>query len=155
MAITIDQKHFDLIKAYAVAAYPNECCGFLLGRQQNGNKEVVRTLPADNDREESEQYHRFLITPELFLQCEKFAKERNMDIVGFYHSHPNAEAKPSDYDVEHGWPWYSYVIVSVKKGKAEGVTAWVLEDDRSKFRQEKIDIKSTKEREITDAKVAE
>lgn len=151
MAIKIDRKHFELIKAYAVAAYPNECCGFLLGRPQNGNKEVLRTFPAANAREGSEQYHRFLITPELFLQCEKFARERNLDIVGFYHSHPNAEARPSEYDIEHGWPWYSYVIVSVKDGKAKDVTSWILEEDRSGFRQEKIDIKATKEPETNNA----
>lgn len=138
MALKIDKSHLELIKAYGVESYPNECCGFLLGRQVDGDKEVLLTLPAANTREESEKYHRFLITPEQFLQGEKFAKERRLDIIGFYHSHPNAEAKPSAYDLEHGWPWYSYVIVSVINNEAKVVTSWVLEDDRKKFKEEVI-----------------
>ena len=138
MVLKIDNTHFELIKAYGVESYPNECCGFLLGKQTDGHKEVLTTLPAANTREESEQYHRFLITAEQFLQSEKFAKEHNMDIIGFYHSHPNAEARPSAYDLEHSWPWYSYVIVSLKQNVVQKVTSWVLKDDRAKFDEEEI-----------------
>jgi proteasome lid subunit RPN8/RPN11 len=138
MTLKIDRTHLELIKAYAVESYPNECCGFLLGRHLGGDKEVLSTLPASNSREDREKYHRFLITPEQFLQGEKFAKERNMEVIGFYHSHPEAEARPSAYDLEHGWPWYSYVIVSVRKNMAEEVTSWVMEDDRTKFKDEEI-----------------
>ncbi len=138
MALKIAQKHFDLIKAYGEESYPDECCGFLLGKQKNGEKDVLSTLPSINAREESEQYHRFLITPETYLQVAKHAREREMDIIGFYHSHPNAEAKPSAYDVEHSWPWYSYVIVSVKNNRAQDITSWILEDERINFKQEKL-----------------
>jgi proteasome lid subunit RPN8/RPN11 len=138
MIIKIDKSHLELIKAYGIESYPNECCGFLLGRHAHDEKEVFSTLPAANSHEEGEKYHRFLITPEQFLQGEKYARERNMDIVGFYHSHPDAEAKPSTYDLEHGWPWYSYVIVSVTNEGVKELTSWVLEDDRSKFVQEEV-----------------
>jgi len=138
MALKIDRHHFELIKAYGEESYPNECCGFLLGKQTNGEKEVTATFPAFNSREDSEKYHRFLITPQAYLECEKFARSKNLDIIGFYHSHPNAEAQPSSYDVEHGWPWYSYIIVSVKENRTVDVTSWTLKDDRSKFNPEKI-----------------
>ena len=138
MALKIQKKHLELIKAYGVESYPNECCGFLLGKPNNGDKEVLSTFPSVNAREERERYHRFLITADAYLQCEKFAKVKNLDIIGFYHSHPNAETNPSAYDVEYGWPWYSYVIVSITNKKALEVTSWILQNDRSKFKQEKI-----------------
>ncbi len=138
MALKIDKKNFDLIKAYGEKSFPLECCGFLLGRQNGGTKEVVTPLPAYNARVGQVRHHRFLITPQTFLEGEKFAKERGLDVVGFYHSHPNAKAKPSTYDLEHSWPWYSYIIVSVKDQKAETMTSWVLQDDRVKFIKEEI-----------------
>ncbi|MFQ5708807.1 MAG: M67 family metallopeptidase [bacterium] len=145
MALKINLAKLELIKADGEEAYPSECCGFLLGRFDNNDKEVLLTLGAMNAREESEQYHRYLIDPQAFLQGEKFARERNMEIVGFYHSHPDAEARPSNYDLEHGWPRYSYVIVSVKNRRAQEVTSWLLQDDRSKFLQEEIVIESTQD----------
>ena len=76
--------------------------------------------------------------PEDFLEGEKLARQRKVEIIGFYHSHPNAEAKPSPYDLEHGWPWYSYVIVAIRNKKAKEVTSWVMEDQRKKFHEETI-----------------
>ena len=137
MILKIPQMRLDLIKKHGVEAYPNECCGFLLGRLDT-DKEVLMTLNSVNAREEEEKFHRFLITPENYIRCEKLARAENMDILGFYHSHPNAEARPSSYDLEHAWPWYSYVIVSVHDGTAKEVTSWVLRDDRSKFNPENI-----------------
>ncbi|RMF68188.1 MAG: M67 family peptidase [Calditrichaeota bacterium] len=138
MALQISRQHLELINAFAEEAYPFECCGFLLGKPENDSKTVLTTFPAFNAREESEKHHRFLITPEAFLQCEKFARERGLDIIGFYHSHPDAAARPSDYDVAHAWPWYAYLIVSVQNQKAVEVTSWVLRDDRSEFRPERL-----------------
>ena len=83
MALKIQKKHLELIKAYGVESYPNECCGFLLGKPNNGDKEVLSTFPSVNAREEREKYHRFLITADAYLQCEKFAKVKNLDIIGF------------------------------------------------------------------------
>ncbi|MFQ5603297.1 MAG: M67 family metallopeptidase [bacterium] len=138
MAIKIDQKYFDLLKAYGEETYPDECCGFLLGAHSNGVKVVQTTLPAFNAQQRTEKYHRYLITPETFLQGEKFAKEHGLDIVGFYHSHPNAAAKPSTFDLEHGWPWYSYVIVSVTENQAQEVASWVMDSNRVEFQEEPI-----------------
>lgn len=138
MAIKIDRNHFELIKAYGEESYPYECCGFLMGVYEGDIKQVLATFPVANAREESERHHRYLITPDDFLLGQKYARERNMEIIGFYHSHPDAEARPSRYDLEHGWPWYSYVIISVIDRQAREVTSWVLEDDRTKFTREEM-----------------
>jgi proteasome lid subunit RPN8/RPN11 len=121
------------------AAYPNECCGVLIGEVDNaGVKTVKRTLTIDNAREDGEQYHRFLITPEDMLRAEQTARAAKLEVIGFYHSHPDHPSSPSGYDKDHALPFYSYVIVSVDKGKARVLTSWELTDDRTDFVQEKI-----------------
>lgn len=139
MALKIDNDHLEMIKALGEESFPNECCGFLLGKvNQEGQKVIASTIPATNERESEEQYHRFLITPKAYLLAERYAREKKLEILGFFHSHPDAPAKPSEYDREHAWPWYSYIIVSVSGGKAEDVTSWIMNDDRSRFTEEKI-----------------
>ena len=121
------------------AAYPNECCGVLIGEVDSaGVKTVKRTLTIHNAREDGEQYHRFLITPEDMLRAEQSARAAKLDVIGFYHSHPDHPSAPSGYDKDHALPFYSYVIVSVDKGKAQVLTSWELTDDRIEFVQENI-----------------
>jgi proteasome lid subunit RPN8/RPN11 len=120
-------------------AYPNECCGVLIGEIDNdGIKTVKHTLTIDNAREDGEQYHRFLITPEDMMKAEQSARSMKLDVIGFYHSHPDHPSAPSGYDKDHALPFYSYVIVSVDKGKAQVLTSWELKDDRTDFVQEEI-----------------
>ena len=140
MVIEINDLDLTKIKQYGEVSYPNESCGLLIGKQQNGFKKIYSIFPAENAREEEKQYHRFLITPQTFLEAQKFAEKQNSEIIGFYHSHPDSEAEPSAYDKEHAWPWYSYMIVSVKKNSAERITSWILAEDRSKFDEEEIKI---------------
>jgi proteasome lid subunit RPN8/RPN11 len=121
------------------AAYPNECCGVLIGEVDNAGVKTARsTLTIDNAREDGEQYHRFLITPEDMMRAEQTARANKLDVIGFYHSHPDHPSAPSGYDKDHALPFYSYVIVSVDKGKAQVLTSWELTDNRSDFAQEKI-----------------
>ena len=120
-------------------AYPNECCGVLIGEiDDEGVKIVKTTLTINNAREDGEQYHRFLITPEDMLKAEQTARAAKLEVVGFYHSHPDHPSAPSGYDKDHALPFYSYVIVSVDKGKAQVLTSWELTDDRMDFIQEVI-----------------
>jgi proteasome lid subunit RPN8/RPN11 len=90
-----------------------------------------------NSREDSPE-RRYLIAPEDMLDAEKEARRLGIDIIGVYHSHPDHPARPSEFDREHAFPWYSYVIVSVQKGEPENLTAWVLKDDRSSFDHEDL-----------------
>jgi proteasome lid subunit RPN8/RPN11 len=123
-------------------AYPDECCGILFGLlDEAGDKTVTQILPIENEFSQGEQYHRFLITPENMLSAEKKARSLKMDVLGFYHSHPDHPAKPSDFDREHALPFYSYMITAVEKGEAKETTSWILEDDRSAFIAEYIIIR--------------
>jgi len=128
------------IRVDGETAYPNECCGVLIGEVDNaGIKTVKSTLTINNASENGEQYHRFLITPEDMMKAEQAARATKFDVIGFYHSHPDHPSAPSGYDKDHALPFYSYVIVSVDNGKAQVLTSWELADDRSDFTREKID----------------
>jgi len=105
----------------------------------NGAKAVVETLPFENAREEKDRHNRVLILPTDVLKAEHYARERNLDVIGYYHSHPEDRAVPSQYDLEHALPVWSYIITSVLKGKAVDVRSWEMEDDRSKFNEEEIE----------------
>ncbi len=138
MAIEISAADVKAIRSHGEETFPNECCGFMLGEANGDSRNVAELLRAENDREDEAQYNRFLITPEAFMRGEKAAREKGLDIIGFYHSHPDAPARPSQYDLDHAWPWYSYVIVSIKSGEADAMTSWVLKEDREAFGEEEI-----------------
>jgi len=138
MAIELTKSQHDAISRHGEETFPNECCGFMLGKLNGDDRGVVELMRAANDREDEAQYNRFLITPEAFMRGEKAARAKKLDIIGFYHSHPNAPARPSQYDLDHAWPVYSYVIVSIKDGAAADMTSWRLKEDRSAFDPEEI-----------------
>ncbi|MDR3310153.1 MAG: M67 family metallopeptidase [Oscillospiraceae bacterium] len=120
-------------------SYPDECCGAVFGTAtDDGAKSAVSILPVDNARDDGESYHRFVITAEDYLKAELEARSRRLDIIGFYHSHPDHPAEPSEYDKEHALPFYSYAIVSVNNGAAAELTSWELAPDRSVFYNEEI-----------------
>jgi proteasome lid subunit RPN8/RPN11 len=141
--IRLSREQLRTLHAHAEAAYPHECCGALLGRERDGDREVVALHAADNRREAEAAPRRFLISAEDYRAIEAAARARALDVLGFYHSHPDHPARPSDYDREHAFPWYSYVIVSVRDGRAAETTSWILDDDRAAFAPEPL---STEER---------
>jgi proteasome lid subunit RPN8/RPN11 len=132
-------KHLEQeIRDHGAKDYPHECCGAMLGTDGDGAGREVRALfPLINRRDDSPR-NRFSITPEDFRAAERAAAERGLDLLGWYHSHPDHPARPSEFDREHAWPWYSYVIVSVDGGVPKDLTSWLLEDDRSKFQLEEV-----------------
>ncbi len=138
MAIEISALDIEAIRSHGEETFPNECCGFMLGKANGDLRNVAELMRAENDREDEAKYNRFLITPDAFMRGEKAAREKGLDIIGFYHSHPDAPARPSKYDLDHAWPWYSYVIVSIKSGEADVMTSWVLREDRGAFGEEDI-----------------
>lgn len=101
---------------------------------------MLDTYAISNAREESAKRNRFLITPEELLAGERLARSRGLEVVGFYHSHPDSPAVPSQYDLEHAWPTYSYIIVSVNSEQATDLFSWEQEPDRSRFNEERIEV---------------
>jgi len=134
--ITLLDDHISAIENHGEHDYPHECCGLLLGTFFDGQKTVAEVYPISNAREEQAKRNRFLIRPEELLQGERYAEQRELEVVGFYHSHPDCEATPSGYDLEHAWPTYSYIIVSVREGVAVELRSWELKADRSQFMRE-------------------
>ncbi len=126
------------IEAHGEKTYPNECGGMLIGRFENGEKTVVELLPMENAAAESEQHNRVVITPKDVLKAERFARDKKLDVVGYYHSHPDHPAIPSQFDLDHALPVWTYIIVSVEKGTAVDLRSWQMENDRSKFNEEEF-----------------
>ena len=136
--IRISKEQLAEIREHCVRDYPYECCGLLLGRYRADEKVVSETYPISNAREESAKRNRFLIEPVELMRGERYAREHDLEVVGFYHSHPDSPAVPSKYDLEHAWPTYSYIIVSTSADKAGDLFSWEQEADRSKFNLEEL-----------------
>lgn len=126
------------IRAQGAESYPHECCGALLGTDGEKGREVLDVFPLVNRRDDSPR-NRFSISPEDFRAAEKAARERGLELIGWYHSHPDHPPLPSEYDREHAWPWYSYVIVSVVEREPKQMTCWRLADSRLRFEPEVIE----------------
>lgn len=137
--IRLKSADIEEIKQIAQKTYPHECCGVMVGSIENGVKTVTELIPAENQRTDSPA-NRYLITPDLLNELEKKLKGTDRAIVGFFHSHPDVPARPSTYDQDHAWPWYSYLIVSVNRGQAGEIHNWKLRDDRSAFDAEKMEL---------------
>lgn len=154
MALNLTQAHLESIRQHGAREYPSECCGVLLGKVEGTAKQVTEVVPLKNLRHDparaqellplddlgrETERNRFLIDPLDQLRVEKDARARGLDVVGYYHSHPDHPARPSVYDREHAWPWYSYVILSVEQGSPQDLTSWVLGEDRSSFSAEEVE----------------
>ena len=141
----------EVIRKHGRESYPNECCGILVGKAGDSGREVLQAVPVANLRLNAEEAdrllpresvdfeserNRFLIDPKEQIRIERETRESGLEVLGYYHSHPDHPARPSNYDRDHGWPWYSYVILSVIQGNPEEMTSWVLKDDRSGFDSE-------------------
>jgi proteasome lid subunit RPN8/RPN11 len=155
MAVKLSSEHLEAIRRHCARDYPVECCGVLLGKLEGNAKHVTEVealknlrqdvsraqefLPVDDPASETER-NRFLIDPLDQLRVEKEARAKGLEVLGYYHSHPDHPARPSLYDREHAWPWYSYLIVSVERGRAKDVTCWVLAEAGGMFYPEQVEM---------------
>jgi proteasome lid subunit RPN8/RPN11 len=121
------------IRDHGRETYPHECCGALIGR--DGRVTDAFALP--NTTEEGPR-RRFLVRPGDYRAAESRASERGCELLGFYHSHPDHPAQPSQYDLDHAWPFFSYVIISVRETEPKEIRSWRLRDDRSQFDEEEL-----------------
>lgn len=139
MNLSIANALLEKIRDHGRASYPQECCGLLLGHTVNGGKAVVDLKPMENVHENS-RHNRYVIAPRDLLEAEKEARKMGVEIVGIYHSHPDHPARPSQFDRENAFPWYSYIIVSVQRGEPQDLNSWALREDRSAFDPEDLKI---------------
>ncbi|MEK7833827.1 MAG: M67 family metallopeptidase [Acidobacteriota bacterium] len=138
MSVQLSSSHVETIKQHGEHTFPEECGGLLLGVIENGARVIREVLPLENIRKDS-RHNRVEISPLDYAKAEREAAKRDLGVWGYYHSHPNHPAVPSGFDLEHA-PFieWSYLIVSVRDGKAEEVRAWTVREDRSQFDEEEI-----------------
>jgi proteasome lid subunit RPN8/RPN11 len=120
------------LRRHAARTYPNECCGALLGPRPG---QVTQAFPLDNTFPDT-QRRRFLVGPDEYRRAEARAADTGLNLLGFYHSHPDHPAEPSAFDLDHAWPNLSYLIVSVRQGQPKEARSWRMKFDRSAFDEE-------------------
>jgi proteasome lid subunit RPN8/RPN11 len=130
--LKIDEEQLTAIRRHGARIYPDECCGALLGPKTG---DVTEAYPLDNTFPDGRR-RRFLVGPDEYRRAEARATETGLQLLGFYHSHPDHPAEPSQFDLDHAWPNMSYVIVSVRQGQPKEARSWRLKADRSAFEEE-------------------
>jgi proteasome lid subunit RPN8/RPN11 len=143
--LKLGQALIEKIHEHGSRDYPHECCGALLGREEGGDRNILGIVPLENRRSDSPN-NRFSIQPEDVIRAEKEARVKGWDLIGWYHSHPDSPARPSEYDREHAWPWYSYIIFQVEKAEPREMRCWRLDDSRTAFAEEAIEFISSASR---------
>jgi proteasome lid subunit RPN8/RPN11 len=131
------------IEQEGIAAYPNECCGILVGREVGDERIVQKLVPMKNVFDAGEQYHRFSIDPMALARADEDANKEGCAVLGFYHSHPDHPARPSEYDRTHVPPWafYSHVIVAIHNRKPVDMTCWRMVEETEQFEEQGIERK--------------
>jgi proteasome lid subunit RPN8/RPN11 len=135
--LCIESGLLDQIQRHGEVAYPEEGAGFLLGTDGK-TRQVTTIFPLENNRQGEARRNRYLIAPNDYVLAESEAERTGLTLLGVFHSHPDHPDQPSDYDREWAQPWFSYIITSVYAGKAVESRSWRLEEDRSRFIEEKI-----------------
>ena len=125
------------IEENASNEYPNESCGLLIGGR-NGVETVVESVTAALNLNSERAHDRYVLDPDDFARADRIAAAHDLDVVGIWHSHPDHPAEPSQTDLDAAWPGYSYVIVSVTKGRAGTVRSWRLTNGR--FEEERVEL---------------
>jgi len=136
--LVLKQQFIEQIRAHGARDYPNECCGALLGHDEEADRTVLGLVPLANQRDDSPR-NRFSITSEDVRLAEKAAGAKGWELIGWYHSHPDSPARPSEFDREHAWPWYSYIIFRVEHGEPREMRSWRLDDSRTSYAEEGIE----------------
>ena len=139
MTLLFGHDQLAALQRHVEGTYPYEGGGLLIGRtDKQGGKIVTEIKPFENQRAIEDQHNRILITDEMYRAGEEYADNQGLLLIGFFHSHPDHPARPSEFDREHALPWWSYVIISVQKGRASDTLSWKLREDRSGFDEEEI-----------------
>jgi proteasome lid subunit RPN8/RPN11 len=130
--LRLTEAQLNVMREAAIGGYPEEVCGILVGREENGAGVITRVVPTAN-ASEADRRRRYEIPPADLVREQRLAREAGLRILGFYHSHPDHQPAPSPHDLELAWPAYVYVIVTVRKQTTERPKGWRLNPDRSAF----------------------
>jgi proteasome lid subunit RPN8/RPN11 len=135
--IRIEGEPWASMVAHARQTYPNECCGAMLGSTDGEQKNVRAALPLQNAFEGA-QAARYELRPADLLAADKAARERNMELIGIYHSHPDCDAYFSKTDLQNSCPWYSFVVLSIQKGEFHHANSWLPNFDQTDAAKEEL-----------------
>jgi proteasome lid subunit RPN8/RPN11 len=135
--IRIEAEPWDAMVAHARETYPNECCGAMLG-SSDGDQKTVRIALRLRNAFEGAQAARYELRPEDLLAADKAARERSMDLIGIYHSHPDCDAYFSKTDLQNSCPWYSFVVLSIQKGEFHHANSWLPNADQTDAAKEEL-----------------
>jgi proteasome lid subunit RPN8/RPN11 len=135
--IRIEPQPWAAMVAHACLAYPDECCGALLGSRDGGHKVVREALPLHNAFDGA-QSTRYLLRPEDLLAAGDDARGRGMDLIGIYHSHPDCGACFSEADLKNSWPWYSFVVLAIYNGEFHHAHSWLPNSEQTEAAREEL-----------------
>lgn len=138
MTVVLDAAQVAAIHAHAQETFPEECCGFLLGPPMDPRR--VADVRRARNVAETNRERRYVIDPQEWLAVEKGLAGTGREILGFYHSHPNHPASPSEFDRGHAWPWYAYVILSIVDRVPKDLRAWSLDGESQRFHPDELAI---------------
>lgn len=136
--IRLPETAIEAIRQHGRESYQDEACGAMYGHIDGETKDVVRVAALENERD-AERHRRFVVTADAYRRVEAEAVRSGLALVGFYHSHPDHPAYPSAYDLEHAFPFFSYVILSVENREPKTMRSFVLADDRKEFLEEGVE----------------
>lgn len=132
---------FAIMRAHAEAAYPNECVGAMIGKTEGSDKSVGLAMPLENSARGS-QHAFYELSNDSLLAAEAAARRLGLNVIGIYHSHPDADAYFSETDLKHSCPWYSFVVLSVRDGRYDHSNSWLPDVDQTRADQEELQIDS-------------
>jgi proteasome lid subunit RPN8/RPN11 len=135
--IKIESDAWDLMVSHAQKTYPNECCGAMIGAIDGSEKTVHVAVPLENAFA-GEQGERYELRQEDLLRADSEARQRGMDLIGIFHSHPDCDAYFSKTDLENSCPWYSFVVMSIKNGKFDHANSFLPDPDQTKAEKEQL-----------------
>ena len=135
--IRVEPEPWAAMVAHAQASYPDECCGAMLGSGDGGAK-IVRQAIALENAFEGAQAARYELRPADLLAADKAARERHMDLIGIYHSHPDCDAYFSATDLKNSCPWYSFVVLSIQKGEFHHANCFLPNVDQTDAPKEEL-----------------
>ena len=138
MTLVINKTAKEVMQQHAIEIFPDECCGFLYGKEDNEYRTIELAIPVINSKD-GDKKRRFEISAIDYMKAEQYALQNNTGLLGVYHSHPQHPAIASEHDLKQAMPYFSYVILSVLDGKIDDIKSWKLNEENTQFLEEQIE----------------